>query len=91
MAAKARAQVTRAERRRAAADARTRSNLRSVAIARSVVQAMGEAQRAQAMENFRAFMALTDRPATAGEIERASEALATPVAARQATLFRGNA
>lgn len=89
MATRSPASITLAERKRAQTDARTRSNLRSVAIARAVVQAKRDDQREDALANFRAFMALTEREATADEIQRAREVLADPPHARQRRLFQG--
>jgi hypothetical protein len=89
MACRSPALVTRAERKRLATDARTRSNLRSVAIARSVVRAKRDDARELAMANFRAFMALTEHEPTADELQQAREVLADPPHARQRRLFQG--
>lgn len=89
MATPARAHKTRAEICREVTDAQTRANLRSIAIARNTVQAASEARRARVLEQFEAFMALTEHEPTEAEKQRAREVLAESPQARQRRLFQG--
>lgn len=83
-------QLTRAERRRQATDARTASNLRSIAIAKAVLQSKSEAHNDRVRAHMAELTARLDRGATADELQAAAEILATDPQAPQGRLFRGN-
>jgi len=80
-------QLTRAERRRQATDARTASNLRSIAIAKAVVKAAKDERRKAVLAKFNEFMALTEREPTDEERMRAAAILATSPRSRQGNLL----
>lgn len=84
-------QLTRAERRRQATDARTASNLRSIAIAKAVLRSQSEAHRVQVRAHMAELSARLDRGLTDEERQRAREILAEAPYTRQRHLFQGNA